>query len=441
MIRNQPHQRTFERLHGMQNRRITVFGAGYVGLVAGACLSASGHSVTLLDVDHAKLASLRAGHTPFHEPGLDEIIARGIEGGLLSFEHPADAPGFGDFIFVAVGTPSTSTGSSDLRFVNSVIEEVIRTAPSGTVVVMKSTVPPGTGAMLSSRLRSRGIEYVSNPEFLREGNAVEDWFKTDRIVLGGSPEACAQVSALYEDIDAPTLSCDIASAELIKYASNAFLALKISFANEIANLCDAVSADITTVMTGVGMDARIGSSFLKAGIGYGGSCFPKDTRALDYLYSINGHHSQLLRAVIDVNAFQRRLPVTTLRRRIGALEGLRVAVLGLTFKPDTDDTREAPAEDIVRMLLVEGASVSGFDPVGVSSFESDHYVQEPLIEDAVRGASAVIVATEWQQIVCADWSALVESMADPKIVFDGRNCLDPSTIRTGGGDYIGVGRR
>jgi UDPglucose 6-dehydrogenase len=217
--------------------------------------------------------------------------------------------------------------------------------------------------------------------------------------------------------------------------------MKISFANEIANLCDNVDADITTVMAGVGMDARIGASFLNAGIGYGGSCFPKDTRALDYLYSINGHHSQLLKAVIDVNAFQRRLPVTTLRRRLGDLRGMCIAVLGLTFKPDTDDTREAPAEDIVRMLLVEGATVSGFDPVGVADYDSDLYAQKASIEEAVRGASAVIVATEWDDICDADWKALCGTMVGPKLVFDGRNCLNPADVRVGGGDYVGVGRR
>jgi len=425
----------------MQPRRITVFGAGYVGLVAGACLSRSGHSVTVLDVDERKLESLRRGKTPFKEPGLDEIVSESIAAGRLSFENPADGFEYGEFVIVAVGTPSTSTGSSDLRYVSSVIEQVVEGAPAGTVVMMKSTVPPGTGAMLSKRLQPRGILYVSNPEFLREGNAVQDWFKTDRVVLGGAPEACAAVATLYEDIDSPMLSCDIASAELIKYASNAFLAMKISFANEIANLCDNVDADITTVMDGVGMDARIGRSFLNAGIGYGGSCFPKDTRALDYLYSVNGHHSQLLKAVIDVNAFQRRLPVTTLRQRMGDLGGLCVAVLGLTFKPETDDTREAPAGDIIRMLLVEGASVSAFDPIGITEFDSALYTQESSIADAVRGASAVIVATEWDEIVGADWKSLCETMTGPRIVFDGRNCLDIAAVQSGGGDYVGVGCR
>ncbi len=425
----------------MQSQRVTVFGAGYVGLVAGACLSASGHTVTVLDVDERKLESLRQGRTPFHEPGLDEIITDAIAAGRLTFKQPADVETFGDFVYVAVGTPSTSTGSSDLRFVNTVAEQIIDAVPEGTVVIMKSTVPPGTGAMLSKRFKEHGILYVSNPEFLREGNAVQDWFKTDRMVLGGEPEACARVATLYEDIDAPILSCDIASAELIKYASNAFLAMKISFANEIANLCDTVDADVVTVMKGVGMDGRIGSSFLNAGIGYGGSCFPKDTRALDYLYSVNGHHSQLLKAVIDVNAFQRRLPVTTLRRRLGDLRGLRVAVLGLAFKPNTDDTREAPAEDLIRMLLVEGATVAGYDPVGVSGFDSDLYSQVDSIEEAVTGASAVIVATEWDAIVNADWKALAEKMVGPKLIFDGRNCLDRAAVRDGGADYVGVGRR
>jgi UDPglucose 6-dehydrogenase len=425
----------------MQSRDITVFGAGYVGLVAGACLAKSGHRVTVLDVDERKLESLRQGRTPFKEPGLDEIVSEGIAAGRLAFKNPADHPVYGEFVIIAVGTPSTSTGSSDLRFVNTVIEQIVASAKAGTVVMMKSTVPPGTGAMLSKRVEPHGMMYVSNPEFLREGNAVEDWFHTDRVVLGGTPDACARVAGLYGDIEAPTLACDIASAELIKYASNAFLAMKISFANEIANLCDSVDADITTVMDGVGRDARIGRSFLNAGIGYGGSCFPKDTRALDYLYSVNGYHSQLLKAVIDVNAFQRRLPVTTLRRRMGDLTGKCVAVLGLAFKPETDDTREAPAQDIIRMLLVEGAIVSGFDPIGVIDFDSNLYTQESSVADAVRGASAVIVATEWDEFAKADWKSLCETMVGPKLVFDGRNCLDPERVREGGGDYVGVGRR
>ena len=425
----------------MQNRNVTVYGAGYVGLVAGACLAASGHNVIILDVDERKLASLRQGKTPFHEPGLDDILSENITAGRLKFMKPDETTERGEFIYIAVGTPSTSTGSSDLRFVNAVAEDIVASANSGSVVIMKSTVPPGTGAMISKRLAPHGIHYVSNPEFLREGSAVTDWFETDRMVLGGEPEACDRVAALYEDIDAPIVKCDIASAELIKYASNAFLAMKISFANEIANLCDRVDADVTTVMHGVGMDKRIGGSFLHAGIGYGGSCFPKDTRALDYLYTINGYHSQLLKAVIDVNAFQRRLPLMALRGRLGDLTGMRIAVVGLTFKPDTDDTREAPAEDIIRMLMVEGAHVSGYDPVGRMDFDSELFTQAETIEEAVAGASAVVVATEWKPVVEADWASLVASMSEPRLVFDGRNCLDPAGVRAAGGEYIGVGRR
>ncbi|HSK46937.1 MAG TPA: UDP-glucose/GDP-mannose dehydrogenase family protein [Coriobacteriia bacterium] len=425
----------------MQSRTVTVFGAGYVGLVAGACLASSGHRVTVLDVDKSKLESLRGGRTPFHEPGLDDVLSKGIESGALTFSHPSELGEYGEYVFIAVGTPSTSTGSSDLRYVSSVIEQIIENVPADSVVVMKSTVPPGTGQMLAKRLQPKGIHYVSNPEFLREGSAVHDWFKTDRMVLGGEPEAAARVAKLYEDIDAPILSCNISSAELVKYASNAFLAMKISFANEIANLCDKVDADITMVMEGVGMDPRIGGSFLNAGIGYGGSCFPKDTRALDYLYSINGHYSQLLKAVIDVNAFQRRLPVTALKHRLGDLLGLKIAVLGLSFKPNTDDTREAPAGDIIRMLLVEGAEVRGYDPVGVLPFDSDLYTQQETIEQAVAGASAVVIATEWDQIVSADWKTLAESMVGPRIVFDGRNCVNPADVRAGGAEYVGVGCR
>ncbi len=425
----------------MRPRRVTVFGAGYVGLVAGACLSKSGHTVTVLDVDEKKLVSLRGGVTPFHEPGLDEIITGSIEAGRLIFEHPSNVTDFGEYVYVAVGTPSTSTGSSDLRFISAVVEQIVSTVPAGTIVIMKSTVPPGTGTALAKRLEAHGIGYVSNPEFLREGNAVKDWYETDRMVLGGNPETIDKVAELYEDILAPILRCDIPSAELIKYASNAFLAMKISFANEIANLCNTVDADVTTVMKGVGLDKRIGGSFLNAGIGYGGSCFPKDTRALDYLYSVNGHHSPLLKAVIDVNAFQRRVPVTAIRHRLGDLHGVRVAVLGLTFKPHTDDTREAPAGDIIRMLLVEGAIVPAYDPVGVMDFESDQYTQVGSVEEAVRDACAVIVATEWDEICDADWKTMTATMAEPKLVFDGRNCVDPAAVRAGGGEYVGVGRR
>ncbi|TLM65674.1 MAG: UDP-glucose/GDP-mannose dehydrogenase family protein [Actinobacteria bacterium] len=280
--------------------------------------------------------------------------------------------------------------------------------------------------------------YASNPEFLREGSAVTDWYQTDRIVVGGSAEACARMRSLYSDIDAPLLECDVTSAEMIKYASNAFLATKISFINEIATLCDLVSADVDEVARGVGMDTRIGTAFLRPGIGYGGSCFPKDTRALDFIANLHGYDFHLLRAVIEVNQRQRLLPVRMLREVYGSLEDRRIAVLGLTFKPDTDDTREAPATEIVAMLRAEGAIVTAYDPIRFPVPEGA--VGCETVAEAVVGASAAIVATEWREIAEADWAALAATMADERVVFNGRNALDAAAVRAGGGRYIGVGR-
>jgi UDPglucose 6-dehydrogenase len=421
--------------------RITVFGAGYVGLVTGACLAAMGHGVEVLDVDRSKLEMLDAGTVPFHEPGLADVLSDAVASGDLRFGHPDDIVACGEFVFVAVGTPPATGGSADLRFVRSVVDLVARTAKAGTVVVMKSTVPPGTGARLSEALAPSGIEYTSNPEFLREGSAVDDWFHADRIVLGGAAAAVDRVAELYEGIEAPVLKCGIASAELIKYASNAFLATKISFANEIASLCDRLDADVDAVMHGVGLDPRIGPAFLKAGIGYGGSCFPKDTKALDYLSSINGYDFHLLKAVIEVNAGQRRLPIMALRDALGDLRGSQVAVAGLSFKPNTDDTREAPAVEIIATLLADGAIVKGYDPAGRLAFDGESFEQVPTLAEAVSDARAVVIATEWPEVVGADWRGLAATMREPRLVFDGRNCVDGDAVRAGGGTYVGVGRR
>lgn len=417
---------------------VTVFGAGYVGLVSGVCLASAGHPVTVLDVDEAKLAALSAGTCPFFEPGLEDLMAKATAEKTLSFAPVDSAERIGGIAMIAVGTPATSTGSADMSFVRSVIELLEERAEPGTVVVMKSTVPPGTGVKFAERLAARGLAYVSNPEFLREGSAVEDWFHTDRVVLGGDRDAVERVGELYAGIDSTLLTCDITSAEMIKYASNAFLATKISFINEIAVLCDLVGASIDDVSRGIGMDERIGPSFLRAGIGYGGSCFPKDTRALDFLATINGYDFHLLRSVIEVNARARLLPVRTLKARMGSLEDKRIAVLGLTFKPETDDTREAPSAEIIALLNAEGARVVGYNPIPVSVPGLTETAG--TLEDAVRNADAVVLATEWRQIVDADWGALVATMADGAVVFDGRNALDPLQIRAAGGSYIGVGR-
>ena len=425
----------------MESREITVFGAGYVGLVTGACLAARGHRVQVLDVDRSKLETLAAGEVPFHEPGLADVLSKAIASGALRFGHPDEIDCCGEFVIVAVGTPPTSGGAADLRFVRSVVDLVARRAARGTVVIMKSTVPPGTGARLSEALAPLGVEYISNPEFLREGSAVHDWFEADRIVLGGVAAAVDRAAALYDGVDAPIVKCDIASAELIKCASNAFLATKISFANEIAHLCDRLDADVDRVMYGVGLDPRIGPAFLNAGIGYGGSCFPKDSKALDYLSSLNGYDFRLLKAVIDVNKGQRLLPIMTLKNLLGDLRGKRIAVAGLTFKPNTDDIREAPAIEIIDTLVADGAVVRGYDPVGVVDAGSSSFEQVATLADALRDAQAVVIATEWPEIVHADWSGLTAFMREPRLVFDGRNCVDGDAVRAGGGTYVGVGRR
>jgi UDPglucose 6-dehydrogenase len=426
--------------HPVKPRQVTVFGAGYVGLVTGACLADVGHRVEVLDIDRSKLKSLATGAVPFHEPGLADVISRGVASGNLRFGHPDEIEDCGEFVVVAVGTPPTTGGAADLRFVRSVIDLVACRAAPGTVVIMKSTVPPGTGARLLEALAPAGVEYTSNPEFLREGSAIRDWFEADRIVLGGAETAVERVAALYEGIGAPIVKCGIASAELIKYASNAFLATKISFANEIALLCDRLDADVELVMHGIGLDPRIGPAFLKAGIGYGGSCFPKDTKALDYLSSLNGYDFHLLKAVIDVNKRMRLLPLATLRSELGDLRGKEIVVAGLTFKPHTDDTREAPAVEIIETLAADGAVVRGFDPVGRLS-GIDGFEQAPTLADALRGAHAVVVATEWDEIASADWRGLVATMVEPRLVFDGRNCVDGASVRAAGGTYVGVGRR
>ncbi len=418
--------------------RITVFGAGYVGLVTGVCLASSGHEVTVLDVDRAKLDVLTEGRCPFFEPGLEELMAEARAAGRLAFTEPDAAGPLGDVAIVAVGTPATTTGSADMRYVRAVIDHIAEAARPGIVAVMKSTVPPGTGRTLAARLQPAGVEYVSNPEFLREGSAVADWFATDRIVLGGSEAGVARMRRLYEDIDAPILACDVTSAEMIKYASNAFLATKISFVNEIAVLCHLVGASVDEVARGIGMDARIGPAFLRPGIGYGGSCFPKDTRALDFLANLHGYDFHLLRAVIEVNARQRLLPVRALKEHFGSLEGKRVGILGLTFKPDTDDTREAPAIEIVQLLAAEGAEVVGYNPIPVTL--PDGPAIAATLAEAVADTDAVVLATEWSEIVSADWAALVGTMRPGAVVFDGRNGLDPQVIRAAGAKYIGVGR-
>ncbi|EKP94094.1 UDP-glucose dehydrogenase family protein [Thermaerobacter subterraneus] len=452
--------------------RITVLGMGYVGAVAAAGLARDGHQVLGIDVDPAKVERYRRAEVPFYEPGLDELVREGVASGRLQFALPAEVePGrLGDLVFVAVGTPSRASGAADLSQVEAAVAWVaeqhrkvkaVAAGPSasagrdpagsdglpegGPVVVMKSTVPPGTGRRLRHRyLETAGIAYVSNPEFLREGSAVHDWFHPDRVVVGSdSPSAAQQVARLFQHYGAPVVVTDTATAEMIKYGANAFLATKISFINELANMCDRVGADVEEVARGIGLDPRIGSQFLRAGLGYGGSCFPKDVAALDHLARVYDYPFELLRAVIAVNARQRLLPLYALREALGSLAGVRVAVLGLAFKPKTDDVREAPALDLIPLLVEEGAEVRAADPQAVERARpllpaSVHLTPSAL--EALEGAQAVVLATEWDEFVRLDWEEAARRMAEPRLVFDGRNALDPERMMALGFRYRGVGR-
>jgi UDPglucose 6-dehydrogenase len=425
--------------------RVTVVGTGYVGLVTGVCLAHSGHTVTCVDIDRAKVDMLASGTSTIYEPGIEELLADGILKGTLIFATPEN--GWRDLIsdvtVVAVGTPMAPNGAADLSAVRSVVEALVSAADRPFTLVMKSTVPMGTGVALRTRYLDHAtvrIGYVSNPEFLREGKALEDWFKTDRIVLGADGETdLALMRDLYADIDAPLVETDVASAETIKYASNAFLSTKISFINEIANLCDCIGADIDAVSRGIGLDKRIGKEFLNAGIGYGGSCFPKDTRALDFISSLNGYQFTLLKSVIEVNSRQRLLPVLHILRALPDLHDHSIAILGLAFKPDTDDVRESPALDIVPLLAEQGATVRIYDPIAAASVVSGASRVSDVWQ-ALEGASAAIVVTEWSEFSGLDWKRVREAMVGPGIIFDGRNCLNADAVRSAGLTYMAVGR-
>ena len=418
--------------------RVSVLGAGYVGLVTGVCLAKLGHSVSILDVDAEKISLLQHGVSPIVEPGLEELMTECAD--RISFGAPPHSLSTADVVVIAVGTPSTEYGAADLSYVRSAVEMIAAEVRPGALVLMKSTVPPGTGDTVLPALEAAQCSYASNPEFLREGSALADFFETDRIVVGAAvPDAFAIVRRLYDGLDTRFVECDIASAEMIKYASNAFLATKISFINEIANVCGRVGADIGAVSRGVGMDRRIGEAFLNAGIGYGGSCFPKDTRALDFLAVSNDYDFRLLKAVIEVNTRQRVLPVRTIESILGSLTDQAIAVLGMTFKPFTDDTREAPALDIANMLATQGALVRIHDPEGVLP-ESVKAIQYANPYEALNGAAAVIVAVEWPEYLDLDWSRVASTLAEGAVVFDGRNCLDRSDVEGAGLTYIGVGR-
>ena len=393
------------------------------------------------DIVAEKIETLRRGEVPIHEEGLSELLEKNRE--RLSFTTEVeDALAEADVVYVAVGTPPTRSGDADLTAVWTVVDELPR-VERRIVLTMKSTVPVGTGNAVRHRLTERGFEnvgYVSNPEFTAEGTAVRDFMHPDRIVIGAFDAADGDVvERLHAGIDAPVLRSDVNSAEMIKLAANAFLMTRISFINEIANVCEATGADVVKVAEGVGMDRRLGPHFLRAGIGYGGSCFPKDSLALKQLASNSGYHFQLLAAVIEVNELQKRRAVGKLERRLGSLRGKKIALLGLAFKPGTDDMREAPSLVLAARLQAEGAEVRAWDPVAVAAGRLDGVdVAESALE-ALEGADAAVIVTEWPELRDLDWAVAGARMRN-RLLVDGRNMLDPATLRALGFEYEGIGR-
>ncbi|HEV7132322.1 MAG TPA: UDP-glucose/GDP-mannose dehydrogenase family protein [Gaiellaceae bacterium] len=421
--------------------KIGMFGAGYVGLVTGACFADLGHEVVIRDVVPERIERLRAGEVPIYEPGLDDVLERNKERLHYTLDI-AEAVDGADFLYVAVGTPPTESGDADLAAVWSVIDELPDDVPGRPIVVMKSTVPVGTGAHVRARLDARGLTgvgYVSNPEFLAEGSAVADFSAPDRIVVGAFEQADAdRVVELFHGIETEIVHCDVPSAELVKLAANAFLSTRISFINEIANVCELVGADVVEVARGVGLDHRLGPHFLRAGIGFGGSCFPKDVTSLKQLAGNSGYQFMLLHAVWEVNELQKRRVVQKLEKHLGALRGKKVALLGLAFKPNTDDMREAPSRVIAYRLLSEGAEVRAWDPVARPADLRGIELCDSIL-DAVRDADAAVIVTEWPELRAVLSAEVRDAMARP-VLIDGRNLLDPAEAHAAGFVYEGIGR-
>ena len=418
---------------------IGVVGAGWVGLVTAACFAELGHRVVVREIVPEKVESLRRGEVPIHEPGLPELIERNSDRLLFTTETAEllDGP---RLLFVCVQTPPTYSGDADLSAVERAVEEIGE--PEGRALVMKSTVPVGTGRTL--KREAPDLAYVSCPEFLREGTALKDFMEPDRVLVGidaGDEWAAEAVAEVYEPLGAPIVSTDISSAEMVKLASNAFLATKISFINEIANVCEELGADVTDVSRGMGLDDRIGARFLQAGIGYGGSCFTKDVSALKMLAANSGYHFQLLNSVIEVNELQKRRVMAKLSKHLESLVGKRVALLGLAFKPDTDDMRGASSLVLAARLHGESANVVAYDPVA----ETAAAPLMPAVEmtgsamDALEGADAAVVVTEWPEFAKLDWAEVAKRMKTPLLV-DGRNFLDPDAVRAAGLIYESIGR-
>ncbi|WEG13566.1 UDP-glucose/GDP-mannose dehydrogenase family protein [Pullulanibacillus sp. KACC 23026] len=430
---------------------IAIIGAGYVGMTTSLAFGEAGHHVWVMDTDKAKITQLKKATLPFYEAGAESLLQELIEQNRLTFETElAPCMEHCDLLFMTVGTPSLPTGGADLRYVETVSKAIGQCLKSYKIVVIKSTVPVGTSEKvkkwieieLEKRGKSIPFDIVSNPEFLREGRALDDAREPDRIVIGcQSNMAEVEMKRLYKDHLSKCLFTTARNAEMIKYASNAFLATKISFINEIARLCDPLGTDVREVARGIGLDHRIGPHFLHAGIGYGGSCFPKDVKALLHLAEKNQTELPVLQAVDQMNAIQANWFINKVKAKLGSLTGKHLALLGLTFKPETDDIREATALRLIDILLKEGAHLTAFDPKGTENvktlYPSLTYATTPL--EAVRGADAILLVTEWKDIVEMDWKTARQLISRP-FLFDGRNALDPVQIRALGFDYQGVGR-
>ncbi|BBI32101.1 UDP-glucose 6-dehydrogenase TuaD [Cohnella abietis] len=432
-------------------QKIAVIGTGYVGLVSGTCFAEIGNRIICCDVDEVKINSLKRGVVPIYEPGLKELIDKNTAAGRLLFSsNVGEAIEASDIIYIAVGTPMSDTGEADMRYVKDVAKKIGEHLNGYKVIVNKSTVPVGTGELVRQIISNHRkyptvhFDVVSNPEFLREGSAISDCMNMDRAVIGSTSDKAAKLIAeLHAPFGTSIFQTDLESAEMIKYAANAFLATKISFINAIANICERVGADVTRVSEGMGLDSRIGGKFLQAGIGYGGSCFPKDTFALAHIADQSGYDFELLKAVIRTNDQQRLLVTDKLKQAIGSADGKRIAVLGLAFKPNTDDMRYAPSLSIIPELVELGASVRAFDPIAVESAkpllpEEVQYFN--TIEETLEGCDACIILTEWPEIVSMDLLKAKRLMKET-VLIDGRNCIPQQSIQQHGFTYHSIGRR
>lgn len=433
-------------------RKITVIGTGYVGLVSGTCFADVGNEVTCCDIDHSKIDLLNQGQIPIYEPGLQEVVDRNVSKQRLSFT--TDIPSAiqeAEVIYIAVGTPMTDTGEADLTYVEAVAKTIGENLNNYKVIVNKSTVPVGTGKLVQDIVQKHlpdanlDFDVVSNPEFLREGSALDDCMNMDRAIIGATSEKAAQIIAeLHKPFNTRILITNVESAEMIKYASNAFLATKISFINDIANICERVGADVTKVAEGMGLDSRIGHKFLQAGIGFGGSCFPKDTQALVHIASDVNYDFKIVKSVIETNNEQRMRVVEKLHHVLGDVRGKTIAVLGLAFKPNTDDVRYAPALDVIPELIRKGAVVKAYDPIALNNAKTElkdyrNIVYSTDLYETLRDSDACLVLTDWADVVEMDLEKVQQLLRLP-IIIDGRNCFDLDEMKRLGFIYHSIGR-